>query len=146
MQGPPGTGKTHTIANLIGSLLAQGKTVLVTSQASKPLRVLREKIVPDLQPLFVSVVSGDEMGRRQLEASVNGITARLGSDSLQRLEAEFVRLTAERHQLLNRIEKLREDIFRAANTEYRTITRSCLQPLPASSARTGRLPTGYWPR
>lgn len=39
VQGPPGTGKTHTIANLIGDLLAQGKTVLVTSQASKPLRV-----------------------------------------------------------------------------------------------------------
>ena len=49
VQGPPGTGKTHTIANLIGDLLAQGKTVLVTSQASKPLRVLREKIVPELQ-------------------------------------------------------------------------------------------------
>jgi hypothetical protein len=31
VQGPPGTGKTHTIANLIGHLLAQGKTVLVTA-------------------------------------------------------------------------------------------------------------------
>jgi very-short-patch-repair endonuclease/DNA polymerase III delta prime subunit len=135
VQGPPGTGKTHTIANLIGSLLAQGKTVLVTSQASKPLRVLRDKIVPDLQPLCVSVVSGDEMGRRQLEASVNGITARLGSDSLQRLEAESVRLTAERHQLLNRIEKLREEIFRAANTEYRAITIGDQEIAPSAAAR-----------
>src|SRR6266566_39603 len=31
VQGPPGTGKTHTIGNLIGHLLAQGKSVLVTS-------------------------------------------------------------------------------------------------------------------
>src|SRR5256885_14646933 len=30
VQGPPGTGKTHTIGNLIGHLLAQGKSVLVT--------------------------------------------------------------------------------------------------------------------
>jgi very-short-patch-repair endonuclease/DNA polymerase III delta prime subunit len=135
VQGPPGTGKTHTIANLIGTLLAQGKTVLVTSQASKPLRVLREKIVPDLQPLCVSVVSGDEAGRRQLEASVNGITARLSSDSLQRLESESIRLTEERHQLLNRIEKLREDIFRAANTEYRTITIGDKDIAPSGAAR-----------
>lgn len=135
VQGPPGTGKTHTIANLIGALLAQGKTVLVTSQASKPLRVLRDKIVPDLQPLCVSVVSGDEAGRRQLEASVNGITARLGSDSLQRLESESVRLAAERHQLLNRIGRLREDIFRAANAEYRTITIGEREIAPSAAAR-----------
>ncbi|HVB59731.1 MAG TPA: AAA domain-containing protein, partial [Ktedonobacteraceae bacterium] len=32
VQGPPGTGKTHTIANLIGHLLSQGKSVLVTSE------------------------------------------------------------------------------------------------------------------
>lgn len=135
VQGPPGTGKTHTIANLIGALLAQGKTVLVTSQASKPLRVLREKIVPDLQPLCVSVVSGDEVGRRQLEASVNGITARLGSDSLQRLESESVRLTAERRELLSRIEKIRGDIFSAANAEYRTITIGEREIAPSDAAR-----------
>lgn len=37
VQGPPGTGKTHTIANLIGHFLAQGKTVLVTSEKIKAL-------------------------------------------------------------------------------------------------------------
>lgn len=31
VQGPPGTGKTHTIANLLGHFLAQGKNILVTS-------------------------------------------------------------------------------------------------------------------
>ena len=35
VQGPPGTGKTHTIANLLGYLLAQGKTVLVTAHTTK---------------------------------------------------------------------------------------------------------------
>ena len=44
VQGPPGTGKTHTIANLIGHLLAQGKSVLVTAHTTKALRVLRDKV------------------------------------------------------------------------------------------------------
>ena len=37
VQGPPGTGKTHTIANLLGDILARGKTVLVASQTKKKL-------------------------------------------------------------------------------------------------------------
>ena len=44
VQGPPGTGKTHTIANLLGHLLSQGKTVLVTASTTKALRVLRRHI------------------------------------------------------------------------------------------------------
>src|SRR5262249_9428408 len=51
VQGPPGTGKTHTIANLLGYLLAQGKTVLVTAHTTKALRVLREQVDKALQPL-----------------------------------------------------------------------------------------------
>jgi hypothetical protein len=53
VQGPPGTGKTHTIANLLGHLLANGKSVLVTSQTTKALKVLRDKVAPELQPLWV---------------------------------------------------------------------------------------------
>lgn len=135
VQGPPGTGKTHTIANLIGALLAQGKTVLVTSQASKPLRVLREKIVPDLQPLCVSVTAGDEAGRRELESSVNGITTRMGSDSAQHLQSESVRLTAEREQLLNHIDGLRQAILEAAEAEYRAIIIGSEEIAPSAAAR-----------
>src|SRR3989338_725366 len=32
VQGPPGTGKSHTVANIICSLLAQGKRILITAQ------------------------------------------------------------------------------------------------------------------
>ncbi|WP_433967095.1 AAA domain-containing protein [Tunturiibacter gelidiferens] len=135
VQGPPGTGKTHTIANLIGDLLAQGKTVLVTSQASKPLRVLRDKIVPELQPLCVSVVSSDEVGRRQLEASVSGITARLGSVSAQQLESQAIRLEIERQRLLDRIEELRKKLLSAALGEYRTIRVGDDEISPSDAAR-----------
>ena len=48
VQGPPGTGKSHTIANLIGHLLARGEAILVTSHTTKALRVLRGHIAEPL--------------------------------------------------------------------------------------------------
>ena len=46
VQGPPGTGKTHTIANLMGHFLAQGKSVLVTSHTQKALSVFEGESCP----------------------------------------------------------------------------------------------------
>ena len=66
VQGPPGTGKTHTIANLVGHFLAQGKSVLVTSEKPKALRVLKEKVVEPLQPLCVSMLEDDS--RKEMES------------------------------------------------------------------------------
>ena len=39
VQGPPGTGKSHTIANLVCHLLANGERVLVTSHTKRALSV-----------------------------------------------------------------------------------------------------------
>ncbi len=86
VQGPPGTGKTHTIANLLGHLLAQGKSVLVTSHTSKALRVLHEKIVPPLQPLCVSMLEDDS--RKHMERAIDAITERLSTENEQRLERD----------------------------------------------------------
>jgi very-short-patch-repair endonuclease len=79
VQGPPGTGKTHTIANVLGHLLAQGKSVLVTSHTSKALRVLRDKLPTPLQPLCVSILDQDARSKQQLEQSVMGIISRLNT-------------------------------------------------------------------
>src|SRR5207247_10321916 len=81
VQGPPGTGKTHTIGNIIGHLLAQGKSILVTAQTAKALRVLRDKVPEVLQPLCVAVLGSDQDARRQLESCIGSITERLTSDS-----------------------------------------------------------------
>ena len=70
VQGPPGTGKTHTIGNIIGHLLAQGKSILVTAHTAKALRVLRDKVPKDLRPLCVSVLGSDQDARRQLESAI----------------------------------------------------------------------------
>jgi tetratricopeptide (TPR) repeat protein/very-short-patch-repair endonuclease len=73
VQGPPGTGKSHTIANIICHLLAEGKRVLVTSQTPRALRVLKEKIPKETQALCVTLLGNDQVARQELENSVYGI-------------------------------------------------------------------------
>ncbi len=72
VQGPPGTGKTHTIGNLIGHLLASGKSVLVTSHTTKALRMVRSQVVAKLRSLCVSVLANDLDSRKQMERSFSG--------------------------------------------------------------------------
>ncbi|WP_431917158.1 AAA domain-containing protein [Micromonospora wenchangensis] len=70
VQGPPGTGKTHTIRNLICHLMAHGKRVLVVAQKEEPLRVLRDGLPPEIQPLCLAVLgrSADQLVQLQLAA------------------------------------------------------------------------------
>lgn len=56
VQGPPGTGKSHTIANLICHLLANGKKVLVTAHTPRSLKVLKEKLPEEFQNLTVNLL------------------------------------------------------------------------------------------
>jgi hypothetical protein len=73
VQGPPGTGKSHTIANLIGHLVAKGLRVLVTSHTPRALRVLRGQVDETLRPLCVAVLDTDLESRKQMEESVRAI-------------------------------------------------------------------------
>jgi very-short-patch-repair endonuclease/cellulose biosynthesis protein BcsQ len=77
VQGPPGTGKSHTIANLICHLLANGKKVLVTAYTKRALEVLKNQIPQDFQNLTVNLLSGDSSSIKDLEASVNAINDEL---------------------------------------------------------------------
>src|SRR6266576_3401176 len=97
VQGPPGTGKTHTIGNLIGHLLAQGKSVLVTSHTTKALRMVRHHIVPELRPLCVSVLESDLDSRKQLESAVGAIAERLSRADARALEVEAKKSESQRH-------------------------------------------------
>lgn len=142
VQGPPGTGKTHTIANLIGHLLAQGKSVLVTSHASKALRVLRDHVVEQLRPLCVSVLERDIDSRRQLESSVEAIVERLSVSDSQLLEADAASLRSARRELLGKLEQLREEILRARTDEYRDVVILGQTYSPSDAARKVARETG----
>jgi hypothetical protein len=121
VQGPPGTGKSHTIANLIGHLLAQNKSILVASHASKALRVVREQVVPPLQPLCVSLLDSDEESSKQLEESVTGIVDYLSRTSIEKINAEIDKLEKKREKLRSRFEEIKEDLFNALANEYREL-------------------------
>ncbi|OHV37469.1 MULTISPECIES: AAA domain-containing protein [Pseudofrankia] len=75
VEGPPGTGKTHTIANLVAALLAEGQRVLVTSQKAQALRVLRDKLPESLRRLCVSLAEAEDPGAADLAASVSALAA-----------------------------------------------------------------------
>jgi very-short-patch-repair endonuclease len=135
VQGPPGTGKTHTIANVIGDLLAQGKRVLVTSHTTKALSVLRDKVVGPLQPLCVSVLESDLTSRSQLESSIAEIVRRLG-DNPELLESEAGRRSGQRDDLLKAIDECEAKILAIREGEYRDIVIGDEPVPPSSAART----------
>jgi very-short-patch-repair endonuclease len=135
VQGPPGTGKTHTIGNLIGHLLAQGKSVLVTSHTTKALRMVRHHIVPGLRPLCVSVLESDLDSRRQLESAVAAIAERLGSADASSLAHEAHKAEVERHGLLQKLDAVWRQVAEARADEYREITVGDKAWAPAEAAR-----------
>ncbi len=135
VQGPPGTGKTHTIANLIGHLLANGKSVLVTSHATKALRVLREKVVSDLQPLCVAILEGDGAGNQQLHDSVVEIGRRLSASSADQLEREAAALRAQRQETLGAIAEARQKLMDVVRAEYSALPIGGTDFTPQEAAR-----------
>jgi very-short-patch-repair endonuclease len=135
VQGPPGTGKTHTIANLLGHLLATGKTVLVTSHTTKALRVLRDKVVEPLQSLCVSVLDKNTESRAQLDLAVTEIATRLSTSDPDRLQRDGDRLVEERAAILHRLTALRADLLRARGDEYREILVAGRGTSPSDAAK-----------
>ena len=135
VQGPPGTGKTHTIGNLIGHLLAQGKSVLVTAQTAKALRVLRDKVPEVLQPLCISVLGSDNDARRQLESSIGSITERLTSDTSDTLLHKATQFEDERKKLLHQSKELNHKLREALENEYRELIVGDRHFSPSDAAR-----------
>ena len=135
VQGPPGTGKTHTIGNLIGHLLAQGKSILVTAQTAKALRVLRDKVPKVLQPLCVSVLGSDIDARRQLESSIGSITERLTRDTSDTLLHKASQFEDDRKKLLHKSKELNHKLREALENEYREVVVGDQHFSPSDAAR-----------
>ncbi len=135
VQGPPGTGKTHTISNLIGHLLSQGKSILVTAHTAKALRVLRDKVPDMLKPLCVSVLGSDQLARRQLESAVSSITERLTSETYDTLAKKSERYEQERNELIKKQLALKHLLREAIENEYKAIEIEGKKYAPADAAR-----------
>lgn len=132
VQGPPGTGKTHTIANLVGHFLAQGKNILVTSHTKKALSVVKEKVVPELQDLCVSVLQDNN---RDMERSVDGITEYISSHTSLELAGNTDKLKRRRDQILTNLAETRKNLYTIKYKEFQTITFGGKGYSPSEAAR-----------
>jgi very-short-patch-repair endonuclease len=135
VQGPPGTGKSHTIANLIGHLLAKGERVLVTAHTTKALRVLRDQVVDALRPLCVSVLDDELASRRELELAVSAIVERLSRSDPSTLARERDELARQRAELVGRVRLAEQRVVEARATEYREIVLAGQSFEPSRAAR-----------
>lgn len=135
VQGPPGTGKTHTIANLVGHALAQGKTVLITSHSAKALRVVREKIVEELRPLCVSVLDADAASRRELKEAITAIGERLGTTTQEKLDDDVANLRAVRSDIARKLKVAQDALSHAVRDEYVDVIVGGEGTNPAEAAR-----------
>ncbi len=74
IEGPPGTGKSQTIANVACHMAATGRTVLITSQKDKALRVVDEKLRElGLSQLPMTLLRRDTASRKELRERLEAI-------------------------------------------------------------------------
>jgi AAA domain len=117
VQGPPGTGKTHTIANLVSALLARGQRVLVTSQKDQALRVLRDRIPPDLRDLCVLLTGGSKDAATELKRGLDALSAAVASPTTAALAERIDGLTEQRHVLRSRAAQLNHEVAQLRGIE-----------------------------
>lgn len=134
VQGPPGTGKTHTIANLIGHLLSEGKSILVTSHSEKALSVVKEKVVEDLQPLCLSLLSSTE-SRAEMEKTLDTINENRSKLDVNKLSREIDELQRERSNILKGLNSFRIGLKNMRSNEYRPLIIAGEEYSPLESAR-----------
>jgi very-short-patch-repair endonuclease len=138
VQGPPGTGKTHTIRNLICHLMAHGKRVLVLAQKEDPLRVLRDGLPEEIQPLCLAILgrSADQLVQLQ-------IAARELSDRAATLDQPAEDRRAAR--LLGDIERAEADMAEAGDRLRQAAEReAATYPLDGGTATASEV--GEWLR
>ena len=118
VQGPPGTGKTHTIANLLGHFLAQGKRVLVTSQTKKALSVLKSQVSEAIQSLCVSVLDDTNI---DMVRSVDGISEYMSKYTSNELKRKVENSERQRREIIRQLAEVRRKIYTIKYREFKPI-------------------------
>jgi superfamily I DNA and/or RNA helicase/very-short-patch-repair endonuclease len=134
VQGPPGTGKSHTIANLICHLLANGKRVLVTSEKERALEVLKDKIPLEVRDLCVSVLGGDSKSVKEMENSIRSIAENLERKNISILKSNIDRYQIEMDHTRRQIARIQAELNRAAkmDNEEKWIAGVLFKPVDAA--------------
>ena len=135
VDGPPGSGKTHTVANIIGHYLAEGKRILVLSKKKKALRVLKNMIDPAFNGLVVSRImdSNDDINE-----TLYYINEFISNHTTLEMEAKAKKLAGERADILSRMEETKSAILNILETEGLPIYYD------DESSRQSRPPNSSW--
>lgn len=134
VQGPPGTGKTHTIANMIGHLLSEGKSILVTSYSEKALSVLKEKVTENLQSLCLSLLSTTE-SRTEMEKTLDGINDNRSRLEITTLKNKISQLELLRKEYIVKLDNLKLKLKNARMSEHIAITIGGEEYTPIEAAK-----------
>ena len=135
VQGPPGTGKSHTIANLLGHLLAKGESVLVSSHRSKALEVIRDQVVENIRPLCVSILDDQKNNMDQLKRAVSFLDELTTSKDLSIIINEVIELKEKRNILIKKISSFKQRFLNCIQNEYKSIAVRGESILPKEAAQ-----------
>ncbi len=112
VQGPPGTGKSHTIANLICHLLANGNKVLVTAYTKRALEVLKDKLPEEFRNLTVNLLSSDSSSIHDLQLSVNSIIEELTKGNLNEYKYNIAKYSLDLKNLIDEKKTTKEELLK----------------------------------
>ena len=143
VHGPPGTGKSQTIANLIATLVADGKRVLFVSEKTAALDVVKRRLEECNLGVFCLDLHSDR-GRksevyRQLSSAVNDQRERLAASvSIDELLARRDRLNRIVRVLHERREPLGKSVYEVQGVfaKERHLPRCEALRVPSSSQLT----------
>lgn len=127
IQGPPGTGKSLTIANIVCDLVAQGKTVLISSHQNKALEVIADKL-PKIDYLAMSMLKGEKesVARliNQIENFSNYVTDVDLNISKQRLEENLLKIK-EKEKTIQELQARFSELKNLERDRYRQQDNTC---------------------
>jgi signal recognition particle GTPase len=106
IQGPPGTGKSQTIANLICHLIAQGKTVLMTSHQNKALEVVT-KILPSIDYLAMSLLKGERESINELRNKIEDFSSYVNGVDINQYKKMLENQWSELRKINDNIKRLK---------------------------------------
>ncbi|NMO53440.1 hypothetical protein HH310_19900 [Actinoplanes sp. TBRC 11911] len=119
VQGPPGTGKTHTIANLICALLADGLRVLVTSRHRQPLKVVHDLLPDGVRDLAVLAQGKSAEDRKDLDRTLIALSELSSAADPQLLSRDIATLRQRHDELRRRLACVTEELRDLRAAEYR---------------------------
>lgn len=99
LDGPPGTGKSQTIANIIGELIHQGKTVLFVSEKIVALEVVKERLDQRGLGAFLFELHSHKSTRKEVARQLGDALRQRPVPPASMAQGDLAQVTALRKQL-----------------------------------------------